>query len=222
MIKFRTPVALLVLFIAFTMNPVQAAVPKFLENCDASRARTDNHLALACNIYWEASNQTIEGQMAVAFVTMNRVLSPHYPDTFSEVVWQWKLGKTTKKKIAQFSWTKDGLPDTVHSKRGWQRALRLAAMFTVPREEIINRCPNVKLQWVIDDHVGNPRRPLVACPQATMVYSSRLHAMSNYGEDITGGALFYHANYVSPWWRPRLLRKGYKVAVIGDHLFYAK
>ena len=210
--KFRAILFLLLLAVA----PVHAG---FLENCDGPKARADNHLALACNIYWEASNQSVDGQLAVAFVTMNRVLSTHYPNTFAEVVWQHKLGKRTRREIAQFSWTKDGKPDTVHSKRGWEKALKIAALFTVSREQIIDHCPNVKLQWVIDDYVDRPRRPLVACPQAKILQQLRLITMQYHGEDVTNGALFYHANYVNPWWsKPKY--KLIKTAVIGDHIFY--
>ena len=217
--KFRTILVLLLLFSWVTMNPAHAGKRRTLENCDAPEARTDNHLALACNIYWEASNQSIDGQLAVAFVTMHRVLSPKYPNTFAEVVWQYKLSKRSKKKIAQFSWTLDGKPDTVHSKRGWKKALEIASLFTVPREKIIDVCPTVKLQWVIDDHVGKPRRPLAPCPQATMLQQVRLATMMYHGEDNTGGALFYHANYVQPWWsKPRY--KLVQTAIIDDHIFY--
>lgn len=199
------------------MAPVQAGW--FLENCDAAKARSDDHISLACNIYWEASNQSVDGQLAVAFVTMNRVLSTHYPNTFAEVVWQHKLGKRTRREIAQFSWTKDGKPDTVHGKRSWEKALKIAALFTVSREQIIDHCPNVKLQWVIDDYVDRPRRPLVACPQAKILQQLRLITMQYHGEDVTNGALFYHANYVNPWWsKPRY--KLIKTVVIGDHIFY--
>ena len=56
---------------------------------------------LAKNIYYEARDQGITGKFAVAFVTLNRVKSPKYPETICEVVWQDK----------QFSWTHDGKPD---------------------------------------------------------------------------------------------------------------
>lgn len=56
---------------------------------------------LAIAMYYEARNQPIDGQLAVAQVIMNRVESPRYPDTVCEVVWQPK----------QFSFTHDGLPE---------------------------------------------------------------------------------------------------------------
>jgi len=53
---------------------------------------------LAENIYFEARSEPTEGMFAVAFVTMNRVLSPDYPNTICEVVKQ-KIRTT-----CQFSW----------------------------------------------------------------------------------------------------------------------
>ena len=43
---------------------------------------------LARNIYFEARGESIEGQEAVALVTLNRVMDENYPDTVCEVVHQ--------------------------------------------------------------------------------------------------------------------------------------
>ena len=56
---------------------------------------------LAKNIYFEARDQGWDGKVAVAFVTLNRVLSDKFPDTWCEVVWQ----------KGQFEWTQDGKSD---------------------------------------------------------------------------------------------------------------
>lgn len=58
-------------------------------------------MCLAMNMFFEARNEPLQGQQMVAEVTLNRVASPHYPDTVCEVVWQRK----------QFSWTHDGKHD---------------------------------------------------------------------------------------------------------------
>jgi spore germination cell wall hydrolase CwlJ-like protein len=50
---------------------------------------------LALNIYFEARGEPIEGQYAVADVTLNRVESEQFPNTICEVVYQRR----------QFSWT---------------------------------------------------------------------------------------------------------------------
>lgn len=53
---------------------------------------------LAENIYFEAAHEPREGKMAVAFVTINRVLSGNYANTICDVVYQ-KTGG-----VCQFSW----------------------------------------------------------------------------------------------------------------------
>lgn len=73
---------------------------------------------LAQNIYFEARGEPINGQFAVAAVTMNRVASSKYPNTVCKVVWQRR----------QFSWTHDGKSDKPRDKRAWRQAQQLAKM----------------------------------------------------------------------------------------------
>lgn len=73
-------------------------------------------MCLAQNIYWEARNQPIAGQVAVAQVTMNRVASPDYPDDVCSVVHEYK----------QFSWQWDGMSDVPQEEKAWQRAQMVA------------------------------------------------------------------------------------------------
>lgn len=56
---------------------------------------------MAQNIYHEARGESLEGQKAVAHVTLNRMNSPAYPHTVCGVVYQ----------PSQFSWTTDGRPE---------------------------------------------------------------------------------------------------------------
>ena len=58
-------------------------------------------LCLSAAIYYEARNQSHDGQSAVAEVIMNRVQSDRYPDNACEVINQNK----------QFSYTHDGKSD---------------------------------------------------------------------------------------------------------------
>ena len=57
------------------------------------------------NVFHEAKNQSVEGQIAVAEVVMNRVADTRYPNTVCEVVYQVppqeNLGKPRNKKIYQ-------------------------------------------------------------------------------------------------------------------------
>lgn len=66
---------------------------------------------MALNIYHEARGEPFLGWLSVAFVTINRVYSPKYPDSVCEVVWQdW-----------QFEWTQDGRSDTPRDRGMYER-----------------------------------------------------------------------------------------------------
>lgn len=114
---------------------------------------------LALNIYHEARGEPVEGQIAVAQVTLNRVASPAYPDTVCDVVWQ----------RSQFSWTGDGRSDRPRERGAWVQAIVVAA-----------------------------------------------RVKAGMTPDVVGGALHYHADYVSPRWA----RAYVEVARIGRHVFY--
>jgi len=77
----------------------------------------DDLMCLALNIYWEARNQSVAGQLAVAQVTLNRVLDRRYSDDVCDVVYQHK----------QFSWYWDGKSDVPIENKAWERALLIAS-----------------------------------------------------------------------------------------------
>ena len=61
---------------------------------------------LASNIYFEARSEPVDGQIAVAFVTLNRVASKDFPDNICDVVKQKsrveRIGD--RRIVCQFSW----------------------------------------------------------------------------------------------------------------------
>lgn len=59
---------------------------------------------LAENIYYEARNEDIRGQFAVASVTLNRVNDPRFPKTVCDVVRQTATSKISRKLVCAFSW----------------------------------------------------------------------------------------------------------------------
>ena len=73
-------------------------------------------MCLALNIYFEARDQDIDGQLMVAEVTMNRVASPDFPDTVCDVVWQ----------PGAFSWTDDGKSDRPKDLEAFAQSVLLA------------------------------------------------------------------------------------------------
>ena len=71
---------------------------------------------MAMNIYHEARGEVVEGQIAVAHVTMNRVAHDNWPETICDVVYQSK----------QFSWTHMIEDHTPYDRKAWREAKAIA------------------------------------------------------------------------------------------------
>ena len=87
-------------------------------------------VCLALNVYHEAKNQSLIGQIAVAQVVMNRVRDERYPDTVCEVVEQgptysWKPDYPVKNRC-QFSWYCDGKADIPLNQDLWHLVQNMA------------------------------------------------------------------------------------------------
>jgi N-acetylmuramoyl-L-alanine amidase len=97
----------------------------------ASDVVDENDLqCLAMNIYHEARNQQIIGQIAVSNVVLNRVKDERYPNTICDVVRDAKLKSNGYPKInqCQFSWYCDGKPDTPLDIMRWEDSKSLARL----------------------------------------------------------------------------------------------
>ncbi|MBK5933902.1 cell wall hydrolase [Rhodovulum imhoffii] len=79
---------------------------------------------LAEALYFEARGESVKGQFAVAEVILNRVASKSYPDTVCGVVNQ----GTGRKYACQFTYTCDGLPETINEPRAWRRVGKIARL----------------------------------------------------------------------------------------------
>ena len=71
---------------------------------DTSKLDIDQTFCLAKNIFYEARNEDIQGQFAVASVTINRMNDLRFPDTVCEVVQQTSISRITRRVICAFSW----------------------------------------------------------------------------------------------------------------------
>lgn len=80
---------------------------------------------LALNVYWEARSEPMQGQFAVAAVTLNRVNDPRFPDDICDVVRQ---GGEVRKHRCQFSWWCDGKKDIPVEADAWRRATTVARL----------------------------------------------------------------------------------------------
>ena len=78
---------------------------------------TAAHHCLSLNVYWEARNQSVAGQIAVAQVTVNRARDPRYPTDICEVVYDHK----------QFSWYWDGKSDWPVELAAWELSKLVAS-----------------------------------------------------------------------------------------------
>jgi len=86
-------------------------------------------ICLALNIYHEARNQPVAGQIAVSEVVLNRVKDTKYPNTICEVVYQAKYKKGSNLPIrnqCQFSWYCDGKSDKPTDVDAYRWALTLS------------------------------------------------------------------------------------------------
>ncbi len=114
-------------------------------------------MCLAMNVFWEARDQPIAGQVAVAQVTISRVYDPKYPDNVCGVVHQLK----------QFSWYWDGKSDVPREAKAWETAQMVAKgvlagsghmeLWGVTHYHALSVkpywVPSMRLVTVIDDHV---------------------------------------------------------------------
>ena len=127
---------------------------------------------LTKNIYFEAKNQSIAGQIAVALVVLNRVKDKRFPNTICAVIYE---GPTYE------SWKTRQLPDLPKESRKYY-----------PRRD---RC---QFSWYCDGKSDEvPEYDQVAWQYAFMVASGVY-----YGQvwDLVDGATHYHATYVRPEW----------------------
>jgi N-acetylmuramoyl-L-alanine amidase len=104
-----------------------------------SSISSEGKACLHQNIYWEAGNQSTAGKVAVAWVTLNRVDSPKYPNTICGVVKQGRKNSdgSMKKHKCQFSWYCDGKSDKISKnvieQRAWEDSKIVSTMALLNR-----------------------------------------------------------------------------------------
>src|SRR4030095_8063208 len=108
----------------------------------AASVATDGELAcLAGAVYFEARGESLEGQLAVAEVVLNRAASGRYPSTLCGVITQ----------RSQFSFIRRGrFPSVDKSCTAWQTALAIA---DVARSQLIDQIPSNVL-WYHANYVS--------------------------------------------------------------------
>ena len=86
-----------------------------------SRAKAEKCLATA--IYFEARDEPIRAQIAVAQVVLNRAFSPYYPNDVCGVVYQ----NRHRHLKCQFTFACDGKSEAIKEPEAWERSMRVAA-----------------------------------------------------------------------------------------------
>jgi hypothetical protein len=100
----------------FAVGPIPPAQPfRFVGKAEDLERATD---CLAAAIHFEAGNETIAGQRAVAQVVLNRVRHPAYPKSVCGVVFQGSERATG----CQFTFTCDGALSRIPTVDAWMRA----------------------------------------------------------------------------------------------------
>jgi spore germination cell wall hydrolase CwlJ-like protein len=88
----------------------------------AGPARTRAEKCLANAVYFEARDEPVRAQIAVAQVVLNRVFSPFYPNDVCGVVYQ----NAHRHLACQFTFACDGKSEAVNEPDAWLRAQRIA------------------------------------------------------------------------------------------------
>ena len=133
---------------------------------------------LALNIYFEARSEPIQGQIAIAEVTLNRVASTNYPNDVCSVVLQ------ENKDGCQFSWWCDGKSDQPREHNSLRTSKALA-------ELMLNEGHHITV-------IGN---------EATHYHSNDVHpywANDLHKIRRIGKHIFYKKKDNDEWLRPRL------------------
>jgi N-acetylmuramoyl-L-alanine amidase len=92
---------------------------------DAAHRRAVDLRCLAENIYFEARGEPLEGQYAVAEVTLNRTRSPYFPKTICDVVHEARWDPIRRRSVAHFSWTELRVR-SVPKGPAWKQAIAVA------------------------------------------------------------------------------------------------
>jgi len=79
---------------------------------------------LAEALYFEARGESVKGQFAVAEVILNRASSAEFPDSVCDVIRQ----GTGRKYQCQFSYTCDGLPETIANPAAFREVAKVARL----------------------------------------------------------------------------------------------
>ena len=148
------PIVALISIVAFACSGRTRDEPRRRE---AVHQRALELRCLAENIYFEARGEPLDGQYAVAEVTLNRVRAPNFPKTICAVVHDTRWDPQRRRFVAHFSWTQ-------MEDRGepwgplWQQSIAVAtavisdAHMPVVPDALYYHADNVQPYWATTKH----------------------------------------------------------------------
>lgn len=160
-------------------SPNPAARPFLFKGTAGAKAQALNCLASA--VYYEAGNQDIDGQRAVAQVVLNRVRHPAFPGSVCSVVYE----GSTKETGCQFTFTCDNSLTRQPDAEGWRRATSVA-------EDALNGFVYGPVGWATHYHAD---------------YVVPVWASSMAKNAVVGAHLFYR--WAGSWGQPGAFTKPY-------------
>ncbi|HSY94222.1 MAG TPA: cell wall hydrolase [Steroidobacteraceae bacterium] len=124
------PAVALMSIVCFAYSGRTRVEPALIEaerrNAAAAQQRALDLECLAENIYFEARGEPLDGQRAVAEVTLNRTRSPYFPHTICAVVHETQWDPLRRRLVAHFSWTElSALSEPTGS--AWKQAMTVAS-----------------------------------------------------------------------------------------------
>ena len=87
--------------------------------------RANDLQCLAENVYFEARGEPLDGQYAVAEVTLNRTHAANFPHTICQVVHETRWDPGRRRFVADFSWTELDMSQP-HNGPAWKQAMAVA------------------------------------------------------------------------------------------------
>lgn len=114
----------LTLITVMSVNPISTALAQEIISQQVSNNFNREVQCLAENIYYESGNESYEGKLAVAQVTINRVNSGKFSSSICGVVNQ--KDTINGSIVCQFSWVCSSLKGMIRNKYQWEESQLVA------------------------------------------------------------------------------------------------
>lgn len=111
----------------FAQEEAPATLPELVEDYKDGEKLDEEGRCLANAVYFEARGESLEGQLAVADVVLNRAASDKYPSSWCDVV----------KQKAQFSFVQNRRFPRITENKAWETAKAVARIAMDDAHEIV-------------------------------------------------------------------------------------